>query len=501
VTTRSGDDPNDAAFESAHDGVDERRVGRRKVTRSAEPGAKEIERRSGATALAPTSPESTPPKCRSSYFAVLGHVREMLDEPGSSLREQLDRVWAGRTFYVVYDRPLLFLAALRADALTEGPTHPLYDAVAADPPRSEEVTRERVRAAISADRRRWLAMLATRRVQTNETLRAVAWRWPAWLAGCDAGARPLALVDLGASAGLNLVAERLPATWTDAGGAALPVATTVHAVIRLGLDARPVDLTDPDNVTWMRACIWPGDRGRGERLESALSAWTAAQQSGEGPMLEVCDVSGFSARVAQIAVQHPDALVIAYQSYLRDYLPSAVRQAHREAMHACLSQLDRGRVVWVELEATTGGSDDSEPAAITVHVRTPHGDVGALEIARTHHHPTRVEAGSAAVRELRSSSARRTHRSARVGPRADRSCWLAGRVRGIGDILERANANARETGIILRAHARHLGTFRRSLRWWSRSSVTGRSIAPRARHHGLRNGGRVRARRDGDVPR
>ena len=30
---------------------------------------------------------------------------------------------------------------------------------------------------------------------------------------------PMALVDLGASAGLNLVAERLPAVWTDPSGA------------------------------------------------------------------------------------------------------------------------------------------------------------------------------------------------------------------------------------------------------------------------------------------
>ena len=46
--------------------------------------------------------------------------------------------------------------------------------------------------------------LAERWVQTNDTLRSVIWRWPAWLAGCEGGARPLCLVDLGASAGLNL---------------------------------------------------------------------------------------------------------------------------------------------------------------------------------------------------------------------------------------------------------------------------------------------------------
>jgi hypothetical protein len=334
-----------------------------------------------------------------SYFVLLGHVQAMLDEPDSLLGRGLSRVWASRTFYVAYDRPLLLLAALRADALAEGPPHPLYRAIATDPPEPEAATGEAVRQGLAPERTRVFRTLATRFVQTNETLRSVAWRWPAYIAGCEGGARTLALVDLGASAGLNLVAERLPATWIDPSGAALPAATTVRAVARLGLDARPVDLT-ADNVTWMRACIWPGDRGRGQRLEQALAAFAEARQSGEGPTLEACDVSGFASRVARVAEEHPNAFVLAYQSYLRDYLPPAARQAHLEAMQACLAGLAPGRAIWVELEVAATESRDPEPAAITVHVRGREGQIRTLEIARTLHHPIEVRPLPSSVREL-----------------------------------------------------------------------------------------------------
>jgi hypothetical protein len=41
-----------------------------------------------------------------------------------------------------------------------------------------------------------------------------------------------------------------------------------------------------------------------------------------------------------------------------------------------------------------------DPAAITAHVRSPSGEVGVLEIARTSHHPFKVEPIPGAVREL-----------------------------------------------------------------------------------------------------
>ena len=335
-----------------------------------------------------------------SYAAVLGHVETMLEEPSSALGQALDRVWGQRTFHVVYDRPLLLLAALRAEAVVEGPSHPLYGAIGTEEPRAEEVSLEKVRRALSPDRARLFATLAERWVQTNDTLRSVVWRWPAYLAGCEGGAVPVALVDLGASAGLNLAAERLPAVWTDSTGAAIPVASKVKAVARIGLDARPVDLTVPENVTWMRACIWPGDRGRGDRLEAGLRAFWDARRDGAGPVLEAMDVSGFAARLADVSMEHEGALVLAYQSYMRDYLAPDTREAHRAALHEWLGTVSSGRAMWAELEASPVAERRSHPATIIVHVRAEGGDVRELEIGRTSHHPFEVQTIAEAVREL-----------------------------------------------------------------------------------------------------
>jgi hypothetical protein len=331
---------------------------------------------------------------------LLGHVLAMLAEPSSALEQALEQAWQGRTFHVMYDRPLLFLAALRADAIREGASHPLYAAIGTDQPRSECVGAAAVREALAPSRGRFFDTIATRWVQTNETLRAVTWRWPARLSGCEGGARPIALVDLGASAGLNLVAERLPAVWTDPSGAAIPVVTSVRAVARVGLDARPVDLTDPANVDWMRACIWPGDRGRLDRLELALKAFFDARREAGAPTLVPCDASGFAGHLERVTLEHENAFMLAYQSYMRDYLAPAERDAHRTAMHAWLAKVAPGRAVWVELEATPTSVDHPEPAAITAHVRSEDGDVRALEIARTVHHPVVIKPNSCAVREL-----------------------------------------------------------------------------------------------------
>src|SRR4029453_9011791 len=106
-------------------------------------------------------------------------------------------------------------------ALEEGTGHPLWPAIAAEPPSRQGITRAALMAALAPERYAAYARFAARSVQTNETSRAVAWLWPAHLLGADGGGRPLALVDLGASAGLNLVGDQLPAIWTDGAGARL----------------------------------------------------------------------------------------------------------------------------------------------------------------------------------------------------------------------------------------------------------------------------------------
>ncbi len=102
--------------------------------------------------------------------------------------------------------------------------------------------------------------------------------------------RPMALIEVGASAGLNLVWDRYGYVYgagrrsgrRDApvqlsceprGPLAPPVPERLPGVAwRTGLDLNPIDLADPDERLWLRALIWPDEPGRAELLREAIAA-------------------------------------------------------------------------------------------------------------------------------------------------------------------------------------------------------------------------------------
>jgi hypothetical protein len=125
------------------------------------------------------------------------------------------------------------------------------------------------------------ALLTSRVPQTNEIGRASL--LVAGFGTLPAG--PKAHLDVGASAGLNLMLDRL--AYTD-GAATLGrsdlvlecsvrpegrrLAGEVPAITsRLGLDASPIDLTDAADARWLEACVWPDQADRFARLERAIA--------------------------------------------------------------------------------------------------------------------------------------------------------------------------------------------------------------------------------------
>jgi hypothetical protein len=98
--------------------------------------------------------------------------------------------------------------------------------------------------------------------------------------------QPLALLEIGASAGLCLLPDRysydLSGTRLGTGSPVLrcryegpvPMPAAVPQVVwRRGLDLNPLSVTE--DADWLRALVWPGMTERAERLEGALA--TAAQ--------------------------------------------------------------------------------------------------------------------------------------------------------------------------------------------------------------------------------
>lgn len=212
------------------------------------------------------------------YAALLAELESILVGPNAvpTIVDRLERAWRERRFSAYYERPLVLLASLRTDAINSGEKHPLARALANDEaPEVDVVSRASVMEAMSPDRLALWLMVATRRIQTNEVGRAIAWRWPAFLAGCNDGARPIALVDIGASGGLNLVADRVPEDWVDANGGPIPVVRKPKIIARIGFDTQPLDFKSDEDVHWARACIWPGEHARLQRFDRAVQAFRA----------------------------------------------------------------------------------------------------------------------------------------------------------------------------------------------------------------------------------
>lgn len=321
------------------------------------------------------------------YARILAEL-EMLLERDEAVRASLERALAGRSFSAFYERPLLILASIRYDALREGPSHPLHAALGANGSDPGAVSASRVAASLL--RESVLADLGRRFVQTNETSRAVAWLWPAHLAGASRGGRSLALIDIGASAGLNLVADALPAIWRHSDGSPVEVVERPDVVLRQGYDLHPLDPVQAEDAAWLRACIWPGDEARLRRLDEAIEAWRRSPGQ-----VERASAGEIPARVrALLGSLPPETLVIAYQTVMREYLSAEVGLAYSRGMHELVAEQPPGRFVWIELESAITATDGAPPAAITAHLRTAKG-VETLELARCHWHPSTVAVNEA----------------------------------------------------------------------------------------------------------
>jgi hypothetical protein len=131
-------------------------------------------------------------------------------------------------------------------------------------------------------------VLRTRRIQTNEVGRAAA-VLPALGLAAERLGRPLALVELGPSAGLNLLLDRFAYDYGDGravgdrtsavrlvcefkGPLRPPIPPVMPTIAqRCGIDLAPVDVTDDAQCRWLEACLWPGQPDRVVRLQGAIA--------------------------------------------------------------------------------------------------------------------------------------------------------------------------------------------------------------------------------------
>jgi hypothetical protein len=192
------------------------------------------------------------------------------------------------------------------------------------------------------------ATILARSTQTNEVGR-LATLVPAFatLAG------PLALIEAGASAGLNLFPDRYSYAWGGDpvgrgpllsaevfGPAPLPSAVP-EVAWRAGVDLNPLDVTDADQMRWLVNLVWPEHEERRDRLARAIEVART-----DPPRLVRGDLLDELPAVVDEAGRH--GTVVVFHSAVAAYLSPADRDRFQELMTGLVAD---ARCHWVSNEA------------------------------------------------------------------------------------------------------------------------------------------------------
>jgi hypothetical protein len=202
-----------------------------------------------------------------------------------------------------------------------------------------------------------------RRTQTNEPARCAT-----LLPLLALLPQPLALLEIGASAGLCLLPDLYSYKYNDGTfiapsshvGVTPPVflCTTnaktpipdcnVEVVWRAGLDLEPVDLHDQDGTTWLEALVWPGEHDRLRLLRQAIDvARNAPPQVIKGDL---------RVNLPELAAQAPShATLVIFHSAVLVYIETA---AERDALADVIAGLG---AVWISNEISEVSPCENKP--------------------------------------------------------------------------------------------------------------------------------------------
>lgn len=251
--------------------------------------------------------------------------------------------------------------------LAQHPVHPLaefYPAITGRPaPDPNEHDPFPLLRDLAAGHRDQLAeLVSTRLVQTQEPGRT-SYLYPALLiAQRLAAPDPLAVIEIGPSAGLTLVPDRYAYRY-DGGpvvgdrqsplvlrcalrGDSPPFDWPLQIEWRAGIDLHPLDLAEPADRAWLRALVWPDHPDRADRLDQAF---VAAGRGAPPPLHR----GPADRELPHLVAQVPDhATVCVYHTATTAHFTPAAREAHARQLVA-LSRTRR--ILWLQAEPRPEG--------------------------------------------------------------------------------------------------------------------------------------------------
>ena len=238
-------------------------------------------------------------------------------------------------------------------------------------------------------------LLATRSTQTNEIGRCNWFLFPFVMLDSEVGA--LAQVDVGSSAGLNQLFPRLRFDLTPGGfigesndltiacdiTGAPPVIQQIPQVVwSIGLDAKPIDVHDDNEVRWLEACVWPDQVERFHRLQRAIAM---ARQ--HNIVVERGDAVDDVAQAIERAAKHAHPVVTT--SWVLNYLPPERRIAFVDELDRVGTERDLSWVIAespYETPELPGHRGSDELITVITLVRWRKGQRSVQRLATTHPH-------------------------------------------------------------------------------------------------------------------
>ncbi len=202
-----------------------------------------------------------------------------------------------------------------------------------------------------------VATILARATQTNE-VRRLATLTPFLGEIAHREDRPLALLEVGPSAGLCLYPDRWSYAWhSDAGvvrggsgpeltcrvAGSLPATTPPEVAWRGGIDLHPLDVADPDAMAWLENLVWPEQDERRALLRAAVEVARP-----DPPHLVAGDLmTGLEPLVEEAAAHGP---VVVFHTAVIAYLEPPDRDRFHDLVAGLVAS---GRCRWVSNEGRT----------------------------------------------------------------------------------------------------------------------------------------------------
>jgi hypothetical protein len=219
------------------------------------------------------------------------------------------------------------------------------------------------RSALESQREFLARFVREQAVQTNEVQRCYA-LLPAFLElARKSGAETLDLIELGPSAGLNLLWDRYAYAYRAGrwGSSELQLSGVEYAPVprevlsrrvgvrgRLGIDLRPVDVTSEHGARLLHAFLWPGRVERAQRLKAAVGILRR-----EPPTLVRGDYVELLPSV--LAARDDEALTIVFQTASTGYIGRERRAELRSLLESAGRDAPLG---WISTRAVEELEED-----------------------------------------------------------------------------------------------------------------------------------------------